>query len=162
MSIVQIFTYVAYAFGLAFLIGSGFLLFNIFGSNETKEEKAARKAEKERARLAKQDPDANAGSFFAKQDETQFVLPTGNNDAPRFATQNLNDQPITIQNSDNHVPLSQNNPQPVQRNIPQQGNVTPNKPQPSQQNPNFVKPKFGNGDSNTQPKTDNGKFNLPF
>lgn len=157
MTLVQIFSYVAYVFGAVFVIGALFLFFNIFRKNETVEEKAARKKEKLREQGKLKEQQENAGSFFKNRDAVEVALPVSPESSNFSVPQRA---PIrAVQKPD---PFTQSNP-PVTRQMPPAAPINPETIKRTVANPNFNKPSFTQNDVdlNASPKEE-GKYQFPF
>lgn len=73
MTVVQVFSYVAYAFGAIFLIGAIFLLFTIFRKTETDEAKLAKKEAKKASKKTVVEAIPST-SFFTNRQNAQLDL----------------------------------------------------------------------------------------
>jgi hypothetical protein len=157
MTLIQIFSYVAYVFGAVFVIGALFLFFNIFRKNETAEEKEARKQDKLRQQGKLKEQQENAGSFFKNRDAVDVALPI----APESSNFSVQEKP-PIRAAQRPDPFTQNNP-PVTRNNPPAAPVNPAQVKRTVANPNFNKPSFTNNevDLKASPKEE-GKYQFPF
>ena len=181
MSLIQIFTYVAYAFGFIFLAGALTLFVGIFKSTKTKEEKKiAKMAARDRKNKTSDTPESAtalkpAGSFFGNRGTAQVKLPTLGESGTNAIQESIPVAqfiPVKQQADQTHYDIDipshveQNipsEPRPSQetRNIPKPVNVD-NKGQDNK-NPSFPRPNFSNSNIDLKPASkENGKFNFPF
>ena len=153
MSLIQIFTYVAYAFGFIFLAGALTLFVGIFKSTKTKEEKKiAKMAARDRKNKTSDTPESAtalkpAGSFFGNRGTAQVKLPTLGESGTNAIQESIPVAqfiPVKQQADQTHYDIDI--PSHVEQNIPseprpsQETRNIPSEPRPSQETRNIPKP----------------------
>lgn len=149
MSIVQIFVYVAYAFGAIFLIGALVIIFNIFRKNEAKKSKVSKKETKIEAEKIRVE-EAIGGSFFRNKERANVILPDST--SSEKTQLNIDEE----KPSENKV---QQLPQPV-RQLKQPVRQPANTPVASQKG--FAKPSFSQNNVELGKAAREDEFNLPY